>query len=134
MFTLPCGNWLRHRRAHLIFAQLSTDASSSSTFVVPYIHRNHKAYWGRANGGGGRGREEGREIIPIVYLSLHCHYHNDSCIKMASDESHFNVSLVVRDKVSHKSASTDHNLFEEKGEPKRNRAETVLLTSLTRHC
>ena len=31
----------------------------------------------------------------IIYLSLHCHHQNDSCIKMGSDESHFNVSLVV---------------------------------------
>ena len=28
----------------------------------------------------------------IIYLSLHCHHQNDSCIKMGSDESHFNVS------------------------------------------
>ena len=32
---------------------------------------------------------------------------------------------------SHKTVSTDHNLFEEKGEPKRIRAEALLLTSLT---
>ena len=36
----------------------------------------------------------------IIYLSLHCHYQNDSCIKMGSDESHFNVSLIVRDRVT----------------------------------
>ena len=36
----------------------------------------------------------------IIYLSLHCHPQNDSCIKMGSDESHFNVSLIVRDKVT----------------------------------
>ena len=24
-----------------------------------------------------------------VYLSLHCHHQNDSCIKMGSDESHY---------------------------------------------
>ena len=35
--------------------------------------------------GGGGERE-------IIYLSLHCHHQNDSCIKMGSDESHFNVS------------------------------------------
>ena len=29
----------------------------------------------------------------IMYLSLHCHHRNDSCIKMGSDESHFNVSV-----------------------------------------
>ena len=39
----------------------------------------------RGEGGGG-----GREII---YLSLRgCHHQNDFCIKMGSDESHFNVS------------------------------------------
>ena len=32
---------------------------------------------------------------------------------------------------SHKTVSTDHSLFEEKGEPKQNRAEALLLTSLT---
>ena len=26
------------------------------------------------------------------YLSLHCHHHHDSCIKVGSDKSHFNVS------------------------------------------
>ena len=30
--------------------------------------------------------------MEIIYLSLHCHHHNDSCIKMGSDESHFKVS------------------------------------------
>ena len=29
-----------------------------------------------------------------------CHHQNDSCIKMGSDESHFNVSLIVRDEVT----------------------------------
>ena len=42
--------------------------------------------------------------------SLHCHHQNDSCIKMGSDESHFNVSLIVRDKVT-KTVSTNHNPF-----------------------
>ena len=34
-----------------------------------------------------------------LYLTLHCHHHNDSCIRMGSDESHSIVSLIVRDKV-----------------------------------
>ena len=38
---------------------------------------------------GGGGMEGEREII---YLSLHCHHQNDFCIKVGSDESHFNVS------------------------------------------
>ena len=34
-------------------------------------------------------------------LSLHCHHHNDTCMKVGSDESHFNVeSLIVRNKVT----------------------------------
>ena len=38
---------------------------------------------------------------------LHCHHQNDSCIKMGSDESNFNVSLLVRGKVTRQSAN--HN-------------------------
>ena len=51
-----------------------------------------------------------------IYLSLHCHHQNDSCIKMGSDESHFNVSV---------------GIFEEKGEPKRYRTEVLPLSILT---
>ena len=54
----------------------------------------------------------------------------DSCIKMGSDESHFNVSI-GNDGQSHRTVSTNHNLFEEKGEPKRDRTEVLPLTSLT---
>ena len=43
----------------------------------------------------------------IIYLSLHCHHQNDFCIKMSSDENHFNVSLIVRDKVTR--LSTNHS-------------------------
>ena len=63
----------------------------------------------------------------IIYLSLHCYHQNDFCIKMGS---HFNVS-VGSDGQSHKTVSTNHNLFEEKGEPKQYRTEVLLLTSLT---
>ena len=55
---------------------------------------------------------------------------NDFCIKMGSDESHFNVS-VGSDGQSHKTVSANHNLFEEKGEPKRYRTEVLPLTCLT---
>ena len=79
------------------------------------------------NGGGGVWRLGKREII---YLSLHCHHQNDFCIKMGSDESHFNVS-VGSDGQSHKTVSTNHKLFEEKGQPKRYRTEVLPLTSLT---
>ena len=39
--------------------------------------------------------EEG-DYLPIATMSPW----NDSCIKIGSDESHFNVSLIVRDKVT----------------------------------
>ena len=76
------------------------------------------------DGEKGRGMEVGRGEKEIIYLSLHCHHQNDFCIKMGSDESHFNVS-VGSDGQSHKTVSTNHNLFEEKGEPKRYRALTT---------
>ena len=56
----------------------------------------------------------------IIYLSLHRHHH-------------FNVS-VGSDGQSHETVSTNHNLFEENGEPKRCRTEVLPLTSLTSYC
>ena len=53
---------------------------------------------------------------------------------MGSDESHFNVSVGSdgqSDGQRHKTVSTNHNLFEEKGEPKRYGTEVLPLTSLT---
>ena len=82
--------------------------------MVLNVRRNRKR-WGK------------REII---YLSLHCHHQKDSCINMGSDESHLNVSVGI-DGQSHKTVSTNHNLFEEKGEPKLYRTEVLLITSLT---
>ena len=81
---------------------------------------------GEKGGGEGVWRWGKREII---YLSLHCHHQNDSCIQMGGDESHFNVSLIVRDKVTGQCPQT--TIFKEKGEPKRIRTEVPLLTSLT---
>ena len=42
----------------------------------------------------------------VMYLSLHCHHQTDSCIKMGSDENPFNVSLIVRDKVTRQCPQT----------------------------
>jgi len=47
-----------------------------------------------------------------------------------SGESHFIVSA-GSDGQSHKTVSTNHNLFEEKGEPKRYQTEVLPVTSLT---
>ena len=61
-------------------------------------------------------------------MSLHLQRQSDSSIEMGSGESHFNVSLLVRDRGTRQCPQTI--TFEEKGEPKRNRAEALLLISL----
>ena len=64
-----------------------------------------------------------------TYRYTDSHHQNDSCIKIGSDESHFNVSLIVRDKVTRQCPQT--TAFEEQGEPKRIRTEVPLFSSLT---
>ena len=66
----------------------------------------------------------------IINLSLQCRHQNDFCIKMGSEESHFNVSVGI-DGQSHRTVSTNNSLFEENGEPKRYRTEVLPLASLT---
>ena len=57
--------------------------------------------WKKEEGGVWRwGKRE------ITYLTLHCHHQNDSCITMGSDESHCNVSLIVREKVTRQCPQT----------------------------
>ena len=90
--------------------------------MVLNVHRNPKAYWGRGEGGMEVGERE------IIYLSLHCHHQNDFCNKMGSDESHFNVSLTVRDKVTRQWPQT--TTFEQKGELKQYRTMVLPLTNL----
>ena len=71
--------------------------------------------------------EEG--VREIIYLLLHCHQQNDFCTKVGSDESHSNISLTVRDKVTRQCPQT--TTVEEKGKPKRIQTEVPLLMSLT---
>ena len=74
----------------------------------------------------GRGGGE-REII---YLLLHCHHQNDSCIKMGSEESHFNVSLIERAKVTRQRPQTT-TLWKRKDSRSGIEPGALLLTSLT---
>ena len=77
---------------------------------------------GRGYGGWGRGR---------LYTYRYAVTTRMTCIKMGSDESHFDVS-VGKDGQSHtETVSANHNLFEDKGELKRYRTEVLPLTSLT---
>ena len=74
---------------------------------------------GRGYGGGGRGR---------VYTYRYTVTTRMTCIKMGSNESHFNVSSIVRDNVTRQCPQT--TTFEEKGEPKRYPTEVLPLNSL----
>ena len=56
------------------------------------LHRNHKAYWDEEKGGEREGGMKVGEGGDCTDLSLHCHHKNG--------EGHFNVSLIVRDKMS----------------------------------
>ena len=82
--------------------------SIASELLLFNVHRNHKVCQGRGYGGGGRG-----ELYTYRYTG--------------SDESHFNFSLTVTDKVTRQCPQT--TTFEEKGEPKQIRTEVPLLTS-----
>ena len=67
---------------------------------------------------GGKGGLKVGEEGDDTPIAIHCHHQNDSCIKIGSDESHFNVSLIVRNKVTRQCPQAT-TIFEEKGEPKR---------------
>ena len=69
-----------------------------STETIRLIRDGEKGRGKEYGGGGGVGA--------IIYLSLYCDHQNDSCIKMGSDESHFNVSLIVRGKVTRQCPQT----------------------------
>ena len=60
--------------------------------------------------------EVGEERV-YIYLPLHCHNQNDSCIKMGSDESHFNVSV----------GKPQTTTTEEKEEPRQGNCTVVFL-------
>ena len=61
---------------------------------------------------------------PYIYTSLHCHHQNDSCIRWAAMRA---ISMFhCEDKVTRQCPQTTA-VFEEKGEPKRNRAAALLL-------
>ena len=64
-----------------------------------------------------------------IYMSQHCYHQNDSDIKMGSNESHFYVLLIVKDKIARQCPHT--TTFEEKGELKQIQTEVQLLTNLT---
>ena len=75
--------------------------------------------WGVGGAGGGRviflslslSSGKGR-----LYQTLHCHHQSDSCIKMGSGESRFNVSFIVRNKVTRQCPQTTTSEERERGD------------------
>ena len=86
--------------------------------MVLNVHINHKAYWRPGDGGGGR-----RKFYNI--LSLHCHHQIDSCIKIGICESHFNASLIVRDKATRQYPQTTTFLKRKRAEADSNRGPSA---------
>ena len=68
------------------------------------------------------------DYIPIA-AQQHCHHQKGFCIKLGSNESRFNVPLIVRDKATRQCAQT--TTFKEKGEPKRIRPSAYLPNALS---
>ena len=68
-------------------------------------------------GGGGKGRLYTHRYIVTTRIT--------PALRRAAMRGHCNVSEIVRDKVTTRQVSTNHNLFEEKGEPKRNQDNDV---------
>ena len=66
-----------------------------------------------------------------LYLTLRCHHQNDFCIKMGSNESHVNVSLIVRGKVTTQCPQT--TTFEEEEELKQG-IEPMMPAYRLKHC
>ena len=93
--------------------------------MVLNVRRNHQAYQGRGggrgDGGGGRVRLSTYRYTVTTRMTSALRWEAMRAILMFHDYEGQN----------HKTVSTDHNLFEEKGEPKRIRTEVPLLTSLT---
>ena len=59
-----------------------------STETISLIRDGEKV----GGGGGGGGGHWGGVRDMIYTIATHCHHQNGSCIKVDSDESHFNIS------------------------------------------
>ena len=100
-----------------MFTYLLTLSGGNCTLSVS-LHQQHQFFRGER----GKGVWRCRYTVTTRMTS--------ELTEMGSGESHFNVS-VESDGQSHRTVSTNHNLFEDKGEPKRYRTEVLPLICLT---
>ena len=98
------------------FAYVSRTIVRYNCLTPSSLRRNTDSNRNPRKKGGGGGGEGGGGGGGGLYLTLRCHHQDDFCIKMGSD-SHFNVSLTVRGKVTRQCPQI--TTFEEKGEPKK---------------
>ena len=93
------------------------------------VHINHKAYQGRGEGGEG-GMEVGEEGD---YNYTYCYTVTTRMTPVALRCAAMRDILMFSncEGQSHKTVSTNHNLFEDRGELKRYRTEASLVASVT---
>ena len=72
--------------------------------MVFHVHRNHKAYYGRGQGVEGGMEVGGRGIVYTYRYTATTKM--TPALKMGSNESHFNVSLIVMNKVTRQCPQT----------------------------
>ena len=112
-------NWRSLLIAFLLLLLLKYTWYLTSTETVRLIRDGKKR--GKGYRGWGRGRLYTYRDTVTTRMT--------PALRWAVYESHFNVSLIVRDKVTRQCPQT--TIVEEKGEPNRIRTEVPLLTSLT---
>ena len=100
MLSLPCIRTLNipHLWLFLEHGKLSIDCFSKQPLNGWLVGQTRftPSFLRRGTGGDRNPGREGKiETIPNTY----CHHQNYVCIKMGSNRSHFNVSLIVRGKV-----------------------------------
>ena len=80
-------------------SNLTNQCKQKVNMVQLNVHSNHKAYQGRGEGGGKgvwRGKGEERDYTYRYAVTTRM----SPALRWAATESHFNVSLIVRDRVT----------------------------------
>ena len=106
--------------------------------MLLYVHRNHRFIRDGAGTEIQLSPDEvlartkilgtGRRRISRLYLTLYCHHQNDSCVKTVSDDSHVNVSFILKDEVTKDRVYLQLQTTNIE-EPKQNRTQVIPLTS-----
>ena len=104
--TMPEMNVTAARALDLSQTQWKHTTGLVSWLNVFNAELSRKRYWL-----GQRSQEVGG--LWRLYLTLHCHHQNDSCIKKGSDMRCFEV-FVNSEGQSHEAVSTDHNFWRER--------------------